>query len=71
VLRPFADHAINLSKIESRPSRRKNWEYVFFIDLDGNQKEAKVAAALAEFAKACDFVKILGSYPRAEQDEKA
>ena len=71
VLASFANHKINLSKIESRPSRKRPWEYVFFIDLDGHADDANVKTALVEFAKACDFVKVLGSYPRAEQDEAA
>jgi prephenate dehydratase len=71
VLAAFANHKINLSKIESRPSRKRPWEYVFFIDLDGHADDANVKTALSEFAKACDFVKVLGSYPRAEQDEAA
>lgn len=66
VLGPFADRGVNLSKIESRPSRRKPWEYVFFIDVDGHQRDANVAAALGELAKGCESVKVLGSYPRAE-----
>jgi chorismate mutase / prephenate dehydratase len=71
VLAPFAQHEVNLSKIESRPSRKRAWEYVFFIDVDGHQGDAPVQAAVAEFARACEFVKVLGSYPRAEQDEAA
>jgi chorismate mutase/prephenate dehydratase len=70
VLRAFADHRVNLTKIESRPSRKRAWEYIFFIDLDGHERDAEVSLALTELAPACDFVKILGSYPRAEQDER-
>jgi chorismate mutase/prephenate dehydratase len=70
VLRPFADHRVNLSKIESRPSRKRPWEYVFFIDLDGHRQDPPLARAIEEFAAACESVKVLGSYPRAEQDDK-
>ncbi|HJZ88169.1 MAG TPA: prephenate dehydratase [Polyangia bacterium] len=69
VLRPFAEHKVNLTKIESRPSRKRPWEYVFFIDLDGHAHDALVARAIEEFSHACDFVKVLGSYARAEHDE--
>jgi chorismate mutase/prephenate dehydratase len=66
-LAPFAKHGVNLSRIESRPSRRRAWDYVFFIDLDGHAEDQAVAAALAEFRGGCQLVKLLGSYPRAEQ----
>ncbi len=66
VLEPFARRGINLSKIESRPSRRRPWEYVFFVDIDGHQRDAEVAAAIDEVARACSSLKVLGSYPRAE-----
>ena len=65
VLEPFARSGLNLSKIESRPSRRRPWEYVFFIDIDGHEHDAGLAAALAEVGKATSL-KVLGSYPRAE-----
>jgi chorismate mutase/prephenate dehydratase len=70
VLLPFAARKINLTHIESRPSRRRPWHYVFFIDLDGHATTADVAAALDELARACDQVKVLGSYPRADGDSK-
>jgi len=64
-LRAFHQHAINLSFIESRPSKRKSWEYHFFVDFRGHCHDAKVAATLDELANHCQYVKILGSYPRA------
>jgi chorismate mutase/prephenate dehydratase len=64
VLRAFADRGLNLSKIESRPSRRKPWEYIFFIDVDGHAAEPEVAQALTELGASCEFVKVLGSYAR-------
>jgi chorismate mutase/prephenate dehydratase len=66
VLEPFARRGINLSKIESRPSKRRPWEYVFFIDIDGHQRDAAVAAAAEEVGRACTTFKVLGSYPKAE-----
>jgi chorismate mutase/prephenate dehydratase len=64
-LAPFRRHRINMTKIESRPSKRKAWEYFFFIDCDGHFQDRRVARALAELAKYCNFVKVLGSYPVA------
>lgn len=63
MLAPFAEDRINLTKIESRPSRRKAWEYVFFIDFRGHQKERRVKRALDRLAENCVFFKVLGSYP--------
>lgn len=63
-LEPFKRLRINLSKIESRPSKRKAWEYFFFVDLEGHCQEERVVDALEQLSKHCSFVKILGSYPR-------
>src|ERR1051325_6695767 len=57
---------INMTKIESRPSKRKAWEYFFFIDCDGHIKDKKLAKAIFEFERQCAFVKVLGSYPNTE-----
>jgi chorismate mutase/prephenate dehydratase len=65
LLQPFAEAAINLTKLESRPSRRAAWDYNFFIDLDGHQKDEEVAEALAKVRDRAAFFRILGSYPRA------
>jgi chorismate mutase/prephenate dehydratase len=62
-LRPFASRGINLSKIESRPSRKKAWDYLFFIDFIGHYEDELTQAALAELEEHCSFVKWLGSYP--------
>jgi len=62
----FRRFKINMTKIESRPSKRKAWEYFFFIDCAGHCQDAKVEKAIAELGKHCNFVKILGSYPYAE-----
>ena len=67
-LRPFGSRGINLSKIESRPSRKKAWDYLFFIDFIGHYEDAPVQAALAELQEHCSFVKWLGSYPNLSRD---
>lgn len=59
----FKKYKINMTKIESRPSRRKAWEYYFFVDILGHADDRRVKKALAELAKHAMFVKILGSYP--------
>ena len=64
-LEAFKKHKINLTKIESRPSKKKAWEYYFFVDFTGHCDDARVKKALAELAKHTMFVKILGSYPNA------
>lgn len=63
LLRPFASHGLNMTKIESRPSRRKAWEYIFFVDVEGHLDEEPVKKALEEIKGRCLFMKILGSYP--------
>ena len=65
VLEPFKRLKINMSKIESRPSKRKAWEYFFFVDVDGHAMDTPLAKALEELKKHCSFVKILGSYPKS------
>ncbi len=65
LLAPFAKHGIDLTKIESRPSRQKAWEYVFFIDFRGHQEEPQVKSALEQLSGNCMFLKVLGSYPRS------
>ena len=62
-LHAFASRGINLSKIESRPSRKKAWDYLFFIDCSGHFEDTEVQAALNELNEHCSFVKWLGSYP--------
>jgi chorismate mutase/prephenate dehydratase len=63
VLKTFALHQINLTRIESRPSRQRAWEYVFFVDLEGHSDDVRVAEAIKEAATNCIFLKTLGSYP--------
>jgi chorismate mutase/prephenate dehydratase len=62
----FRKFKINMTKIESRPSKRKAWEYFFFIDCAGHFQDAKVVKAIQHLGKHCNFVKILGSYPNVD-----
>lgn len=63
---PFRRYRINMTKIESRPSKRKAWEYFFFVDCDGHEEDRKVAKAIALLGEHCSYVKVLGSYPSAD-----
>ena len=65
VLQPFSQHGLSMSKIESRPSKKEAWEYVFFIDINGHVDDENVAAALQEIKNEAHLVKVLGSYPKA------
>ena len=67
LLTPLADSGVSMTRIESRPSRARSalWEYVFYIDIEGHQQDARVAAALAALATRAPFLKVLGSYPVA------
>ena len=64
-LEPFRQHEISLTFIESRPSRRKTWEYHFYVDFLGHVSDPAIRQALDELGEHCQYVKILGSYPRA------
>ena len=63
MLMPLAERGINLSKVESRPSKKRTWDYYFFIDVTGHYEDANMKAALAELRKFCPMVKWMGSYP--------
>ena len=65
LLKPLADHGVVMTFIESRPSRRKNWDYVFFIDIEGHANEPPVAEALAILEKKSSLFRVLGAYPKA------
>src|SRR6266513_510970 len=67
LLEPLARHRVSLTRIESRPSRRRKWDYVFFMDLEGHADEPHVAKALAALKKRASLFRVLGSYPRAVQ----
>lgn len=62
-LHSFSSRGINLSKIESRPSRRRVWDYYFYVDIIGHRDEEQVKAALDELEQTCPVLKVLGSYP--------
>jgi chorismate mutase/prephenate dehydratase len=65
LLVPLAKHGVSMSKLESRPAKSGLWEYVFFVDIEGHQSDAKIADALRELKDVAAFVKVLGSYPVA------
>lgn len=65
MLTPFKKNAINLTKIESRPSKKKAWQYFFFIDMEGHLTDKKINRALKGLEKGCKVLKVLGSYPAA------
>ena len=63
LISPFARHGVSMTRIESRPARTGQWEYYFYIDLDGHPAQPHVAAALAELRQLCAFFKVIGAYP--------
>ena len=65
VLRVIADHGLNMHKLESRPSRERAWEYVFWIDLDADTADPATAAGLADLGSVTTMTRVLGSYPAA------
>lgn len=65
LLAPLAAKGISLTRIESRPSRRGNWDYVFFMDIEGHAQDPEIAAVLQDLKQSTTMLKILGSYPRA------
>ena len=67
LLTPLAQHGVSMTRIESRPARARTalWEYLFFIDVEGHEKDQRLAAALAALRGKAPFLKILGSYPVA------
>lgn len=67
MLHPFSDQQINLTKIESRPSKKKAWEYIFYVDMAGHVEDEKIRMALEGLKNQAIFLKVLGSYPVAEE----
>ena len=65
LLKPFQEHGVNMTRIESRPSRLGKWAYVFFVDLEGHADDENVKAALKDLEKVSKLSRVLGSYPRA------
>jgi len=69
ILLPFKKHKVNLTKIESRPSKKKAWEYYFFIDLEGHVEDPKIKRVLDAVETKVRFMKVLGSYPASAAKE--
>jgi chorismate mutase/prephenate dehydratase len=67
LLEPFAKNRISLTRIESRPSRRRKWDYVFFFDIEGHASDKHLARALAQLKRRASLFRVLGSYPQAVQ----
>lgn len=65
-LRVFDSHGVNLTMIESRPTKQMPWEYIFFVDVQGHEDDPNLQDALNELGKMALFVRVLGSYPEAE-----
>ena len=65
LLEPLATSGISMTRIESRPSRRRKWDYVFFLDVEGHAEDPKLAGALAELKRRSSLFRVLGSYPRS------
>jgi len=65
LLQPLAEHGVSMTRIESRPSRRKNWDYVFFIDIEGHAEESPVREALEKLERTSSLFRVLGAYPKA------
>lgn len=70
VLSVFEANEVNLTRIESRPSRKQAWHYVFLVDVEGHRSDKNLARALRDIKRACDFVKVVGSYPRGDSRAK-
>ena len=66
-LESFKKYGLNMTKIESRPSRNKRWEYFFFVDVEGHMEDPPVKKALADIAEHCALITVLGSYPLAAE----
>jgi chorismate mutase/prephenate dehydratase len=71
LLEPFRVHGLNMTRIESRPSRQGKWAYVFFVDVEGHAEDQALAAALEDLAKVSKLSRVLGSYPRAVLAKKS
>jgi len=63
VLEPLARRNINMTRIESRPMKTRNWEYLFFVDLEGHEEDSNIREAVREMQEHCAFIKRLGSFP--------
>jgi chorismate mutase / prephenate dehydratase len=63
LLKPFADKKINMTKIESRPTRRRAWDYIFFVDIEGHISRPEIAKVVDDLRRHCTELRVLGSYP--------
>ena len=66
ILVPLKTHGVSMTRFESRPARSGQWEYFFYIDVQGHPSQPHVAAALKDLQSLCAFYKVLGSYPVGE-----
>ncbi len=64
LLEPLAKNGITMTRIESRPSRKRKWDYVFFVDIDGHADDPTIASALSEMQDSADLFRVLGAYPK-------
>ena len=62
----FRRYRINMTKIESRPSKRKAWEYIFFVDCEGHMEDRRLSKAISLLGEYCSYLKVLGSYPDSD-----
>ena len=62
----FRRYRINMTKIESRPSKRKAWEYIFFVDCEGHMEDRRLSKAISLLGEHCSYLKVLGSYPDSD-----
>ena len=63
MLVPLKHHGVSMTRFESRPARSGQWEYYFYVDLQGHPEDPPVASAMKELREVCDFFKVLGTYP--------
>ena len=67
-LAPIAERKLNMTKIESRPSRKEAWEYVFYMEIDSHSEDEAIAQGISELKNRVDFIRVLGSYPVLEKE---
>ena len=65
MLEPFSRLGVNLTRLDARPSGKKVWDYVFFLDMVGHLEDEQVAKAIESLKRECLFLKVLGSYPKS------
>jgi chorismate mutase/prephenate dehydratase len=65
LLKPLAENGVDMTRIESRPSRTTNWEYFFFLDVRGHEQDEAISGALEALRNEVEVVRVLGSYPVA------